>query len=323
MNYKPYTPGTEVSSKWNEALETWKKSVDDKETAFRSFIKHLTESHYYAYMNLPANGDDEYDRGFLTLSPQDSDVTFIAMYTTIKEVQNSIPKPTEVDEGRKIELVEVNYAYLVRELALADEDKIDGIVINPFSDDYIITLEDMSNIARRACTGLNHTEELGNYTPANIFIKEVWKHTEGIDEDQRAENFKSVLESIQNDALFALPIVVDKEDIVVENGEPLISNRNAELGIRMLQGKAHGDEANIVALFTSQEDIELLDGWNAEDDEHTTLLLTSDLNSHIEGLNNGYGFDAIAINPFTDNIVLTKDFLKDLGLIHEEEMINE
>ena len=77
--------------------------------------------------------------------------------------------------GRKVEAVEVNYAFLTRELTLADGEQIDGIVINPFSDDYILTREELVQISKRLCNGLNHTEDLGNFTPANIFIKEIWK----------------------------------------------------------------------------------------------------------------------------------------------------
>ena len=33
----------------------------------------------------------------------------------------------------------------------------------------------------------------------------------------------------------------------------------------MLSSEDNGDQANIVPIFTSQEDIETLDGWNAED----------------------------------------------------------
>ena len=87
----------------------------------------------------------------------------------------------------------------------------------------------------------------------------------------------------------------------------------------MLSSEDRGDKASIVPLFTSQEDIETLDGWNAEDDERTTLFMTSDIDTHIAGLNNGEDFDALVINPFTDNIVLTKEILTGLGFIEGEE----
>lgn len=87
----------------------------------------------------------------------------------------------------------------------------------------------------------------------------------------------------------------------------------------MLTSEDNGDQANIVPLFTTQEDIETLDGWNAEDEERKAILMTADLDTHLGGLNNGEGFDAIVINPFTDNIVLTKEILTTMGLLEGEE----
>ena len=321
MNYKPLKDAQAFNaSRWSESLDTWKKAQADKEVAYRAFIKNLTESHYYGYMNLPENGENiDYDHSFFTISPQDGSSNFISVYTTMKELESSIAKPTEMAAGRKIEAVEVNYAFLARELTLADTDQIDGIVINPFTDDYILTREEIVNISRRLCTGLNHTEDLGNFTPANIFIKEVWKVIQNCnDDDQRAELFSHVIDAIK-DASLALPVVVKKADLVVENGETYISNTDTDLAIRMLSSEDHGDKASIVPLFTSQEDIETLDGWNAEDDERTTLFMTSDIDTHIAGLNNGEDFDALVINPFTDNIVLTKEILTGLGFIEGEE----
>ena len=38
------------------------KKLGDKEVAYKAFLKNLTESHYYGYMNLPENGENiEYD----------------------------------------------------------------------------------------------------------------------------------------------------------------------------------------------------------------------------------------------------------------------
>jgi len=321
LNYKPLKDAQAFNaSRWTESLDAWKKAQGDKEVAYRAFIKNLTESHYFGYMNLPENGEDiDYDHAFFTISPQDGSKNFISVYTTIKELESSIAKPTEMSTGRKIEAVEVNYAFLARELTLADSEQIDGIVINPFSDDYILTREEIVNIARRICAGLNHTEDLGNYTPANIFIKEIWKVLQNSDDDdQKAELFGHIIDVIRNASL-ALPVMVKKADLVVEDGETYIENENADLAIRMLSSENNGDQANIVPLFTSQEDIETLDGWNAEDDERTTLFMTSDIDTHIAGLNNGEDFDALVINPFTDNIVLTKEILTGLGFIEGEE----
>ena len=320
MNYKPFNNSQVFNtSRWTESLDTWKKAQADKEVAYRAFIKNLTESHYFGYMNLPENGENiDYDHSFFTISPQDGSSNFISVYTTIKELESSIAKPTESSTGRKIEAVEVNYAFLARELTLADSEQIDDIVINPFSDDYILTREEITNISRRLCTGLNHTEELGNYTPANIFIKEVWKVFNNSDDDQRAELFSHVIDAVR-EASLALPVIVKKADLVVEDGETLIGNTDTDIAIRMLTSEDHGDKANIVPLFTSQEDIKTLDGWNAEDDERITLYMTSDIDTHIAGLNNGEGFDALVINPFTDNIVLTKEILTSMGFIQEEE----
>ena len=320
MNYKPFSNNQAFETpQWTETLNAWKKAQADKETAYRAFIKNLTEAHYFGYMNLPQEGDSEYDHAFLTISPQDQSANYIAVYTTIKELKGGIPKPEETEPGRKIEIVEVNYAFLVRELTLADENSVDGIVINPFTDDFIITLEEMENIAKRLCTGLNHTKELGNYTPANIFIKQAWKNIEGLDKEEQAQKFSIVLEHATEGALFALPIIVKKEDLVTEGDETFIDNPETDLAIRMLTSENSGHQANIIPLFTSQEDIEELDGWNAEDEERTPLLMTSDIHTHISGLNDGEGFDALVINPFTDNIVLTKDFLVQLGLLEGEE----
>lgn len=321
MNYKPFNNSQVFNtSRWTESFDTWKKAQADKEVAYRAFIKNLTESHYYGYMNLPENDvNNEYDHSFFTVSPQDGSSNFIAVYTTIKELESSIAKPAEISSGRKIEAVEVNYAFLVRELTLADSEQIDGIVINPFSDDYILTREETTNIAGRLCVGLNQTQELGNYTPANIFIKEVWKAFQNSDDnDQKAEIFGHVINAVK-EASFALPAMVKKADLVVEDGKTFIDNPDADLAIRMLSSEDHGDKANIVPLFTSQEDIETLDGWNAEDDERTTLFMTSDIDTHISGLNNAEGFDALVINPFTDNIVLTREILTSMGFIKGEE----
>ena len=192
-------------------------------------------------------------------------------------------------------------------------------MINPFSDDYILTREELVQISKRLCNGLNHTEDLGNFTPANIFIKEIWKifqNTE--DDDKKAEIFNHMMEAF-NDALFALPIMVRKEDLVVEDGNTYIARSDADLAIRMLSSEDNGDQANIVPLFTSQEDIETLDGWNAEDEERKSILMAADLDTHLGGLNNGEAFDALVINPFTDNIVLTKEILTTMGLIEGEE----
>ena len=62
-----------------------------------------------------------------------------------------------------------------------------------------------------------------------------------------------------------------------------------------------------------------LDGWNAEDEERKSILMAADLDTHLGGLNNGEAFDALVINPFTDNIVLTKEILTTMGLIEGEE----
>ena len=205
--------------------------------------------------------------------------------------------------GRKVEAVEVNYAFLAKELTFADGNQIDGIVINPFSDDYILTREELVQISKRLCNGLNHTEDLGNFTPANIFIKEIWKifqNTE--DDDKKAEIFSHMAEAF-DDALFALPIMVRKEDLVVEDGNTYVARSDADFAIRML----------------SSEDIETLDGWNAEDEERKSILMAADLDTHLGGLNNGEAFDALVINPFTDNIVLTKEILTTMGLIEGEE----
>lgn len=324
MNYKPYNPEDSVTTKWTETFKAWKQSVDNKETTFRLFINQLIGSHYYAYMNFPVEGDNEYDRGFLTISPQDTDATFIAVYTTIKELESSIPKPTDVAPGRKLELVEVNYAFLVSELARANPEMINGIVINPFTDDYVLTVQDMSDIAKRICTGLNHTEDLGNYTPANIYIKDAWTFAQNADEKQRGEIFKSVLDAIDDAALFALPVSVNKNDIITKNGEVFIADTDADLTIRTISSNdENGKEVKMIALFTSQDDIEKLEGWNSEDDQNTTLLLTLDFNSHMQALNNGFDFEAIVINPFTDNIVLTTDLLQDMGFIDKEESADE
>ena len=141
MNYKPFNNSQVFNaSRWTESLDTWKKAQADKEVAYRAFIKNLTESHYYGYMNLPENGENiDYDHSFFTISPQDGSSNFISVYTTIKELESSLAKPETSMPGRKVEAVEVNYAFLTRELTLADGNQIDGIVINPFSDDYILT----------------------------------------------------------------------------------------------------------------------------------------------------------------------------------------
>ena len=121
------------------------------------------------------------------------------------------------------------------------------------------------------------------------------------------------------DALFALTIIVRKEDLEEEDGNTYIIRTDADLAIRMLTSEANGDKANIVPIFTSQEDIETLEGWNAEDEERKALLMTADLETHLGGLNNGENFDALVINPFTDNIVLTKEILAAMGLVEGEE----
>lgn len=320
MNYKPLKDGQSfTTTKWAESLEAWKKAQTDKEVAYSAFLKNLTEAHYYGYMNLPENGENiDYDHSFFTISPQDGSKNFISVYTTMKELESSLAKPETSMPGRKVAAVEVNYAFLARELTLADSDQIDGIVINPFSDDYILTREELVEISQRCCSGLDRTENLGS-TPANIFIKEFWKVFQNEeDDDQRAEVFSHILEAL-NKAALAIPIMVRKEDLVIEDGQTFIADPNTDLAIRMLSSEDHGDHANIVPLFTSQEDIETLDGWNAEDEERKALLMTSDLETHLVGLNNGEGFDAIAINPFTDNIVLTKEILTTMGYMDEEE----
>lgn len=321
MNYKPLKDGQSfTTTKWTESLDAWKKAQADKEVAYRAFIKNLTESHYFGYMNLPENGEDiDYDHSFFTISPQDGSKNFISVYTTMKELESSLAKPETSMAGRKIEAVEVNYAFLARELTLADAEQIDGIVINPFSDDYILTREELVQISKRLCIGLNHTEDIGNFTPANIFIKEIWKVFQNSeDDDKRAEIFSHMMEAF-DDALFALPIIVRKEDLEEENGNTYITRSDADLAIRMLSSEDNGDHANIVPLFTSQEDIETLDGWDAEDEERKSILMTADLDTHLGGLNNGEAFDALVINPFTDNIVLTKEILTGLGFIEGEE----
>ena len=138
------------------------------------------------------------------------------------------------------------------------------------------------------------------------------------DDDKKAEIFSHMAEAF-DDALFALPIMVRKEDLVVEDGNTYVARSDADFAIRMLSSEDNGDQANIVPLFTSQEDIETLDGWNAEDEERKSMLLTADLVTHLGGLNNGEAFDALVINPFTDNIVLTKEILTTMGLIEGEE----
>ena len=298
MNYKPFNNSQVFNaSRWTESLDTWKKAQADKEVAYRAFIKNLTESHYYGYMNLPENGENiDYDHSFFTISPQDGSSNFISVYTTIKELESSLAKPETSMPGRKVEAVEVNYAFLTRELTLADGNQIDGIVINPFSDDYILTREELVQISKRLCNGLNHTEDLGNFTPANIFIKEIWKifqNTE--DDDKKAEIFSHMMEAFDD------------------------ARSDADFAIRMLSSEDNGDQANIVPIFTSQEDIETLDGWNAEDEERKSILMAADLDTHLGGLNNGEAFDALVINPFTDNIVLTKEILTTMGLIEGEE----
>lgn len=321
MNYKPLKDAQAfTTSRWTDSLDAWKKAQDDKEIAYKAFLKNLTESHYYGYMNLPESGENlEYDHSFFTISPQDGSKNFISVYTSLKELKSSLAKPETSMPGRKVEAVEVNYAFLAKELTLADGNQIDGIVINPFSDDYILTREELVQISKRLCNGLAHTEDLGNITPANIFIKEIWKifqNTE--DDDKKAEIFSHMMEAF-DDALFALPIMVRKEDLVVEDSNTYVARSDADFAIRMLSSEDHGDQANIVPLFTSQEDIETLDGWNAEDEERKSMLLTADLDTHLGGLNNGEGFDALVINPFTDNIVLTKEILTTMGLIEGEE----
>ena len=321
MNYKPLKDAQAfTTSRWTESLDAWKKAQADKEVAYRTFLKNLTESHYYGYMNLPENGENiEYDHSFFTISPQDGSKNFISVYTSMKELESSLAKPETSMAGRKVGAVEVNYAFLAKELTLADGEQIDGIVINPFSDDYILTREDLVQISKRLCNGLNHTEDLGNITPANIFIKEVWKIFENSeDNDKRAEIFSHIMEAFE-DALFALPVIVRKEDLEEEDGNTYITRTDADFGIRMLTSEDNGDKANIVPLFTSQEDIETLDGWNAEDEERKVLLMTADLDTHLGGLNNGENFDALVINPFTDNIVLTKEILTAMGLVEGEE----
>ncbi|WP_158546359.1 MULTISPECIES: SseB family protein [unclassified Catenibacterium] len=321
MNYKHLKDAQAfTTSRWTESLDAWKKAQDDKEVAYKAFLKNLTESHYYGYMNLPENGENiEYDHSFFTISLQDGSKNFISVYTSMKELESSIAKPETSMEGRKVEAVEVNYAFLAKELTLADVEQIDGIVINPFSDDYILTREELVQISKRLCIGLNNTEDLGNITPANIFIKEVWKIFENSkDDDKRAEIFSHMMEAFE-DALFALPIIVRKEDLEEEDGNTYIIRTDADLAIRMLTSEANGDQANIVPIFTSQEDIETLDGWNAEDEERKALLMTADLETHLGGLNNGENFDALVINPFTDNIVLTKEILAAMGLVEGEE----
>ena len=94
-------------------------------------------------MNLPESGENlEYDHSFFTISPQDGSKNFISVYTSLKELKSSLAKPETSMSGRKVEAVEVNYAFLAKELTLADGNQIDGIVINPFSDDYILTREE-------------------------------------------------------------------------------------------------------------------------------------------------------------------------------------
>ena len=321
LNYKPLKDAQAfTTSRWTDSLDAWKKAQGDKEVAYKAFLKNLTESHYYGYMNLPESGENlEYDHSFFTISPQDGSKNFISVYTSLKELKSSLAKPETSMPGRKVEAVEVNYAFLAKELTFADGNQIDGIVINPFSDDYILTREELVQISKRLCNGLGHTEDLGNITPANIFIKEIWKifqNTE--DDDKKAEIFTHMMEAF-DDALFALPIMVRKEDLVVEDGNTYIARSDADFAIRMLSSEDNGDQANIVPLFTSQEDIETLDGWNAEDEERKSMLLTADLVTHLGGLNNGEAFDALVINPFTDNIVLTKEILTTMGLIEGEE----
>ena len=295
MNYKPLKDAQAfTTSRWTDSLDAWKKAQGDKEVAYTAFLKNLTESHYYGYMNLPESGENlEYDHSFFTISPQDGSKNFISVYTSLKELKSSLAKPETSMPGRKVEAVEVNYAFLTR--------------------------EELVQISKRLCNGLDHTEDLGNITPANIFIKEIWKifqNTE--DDDKKAEIFSHMAEAF-DDALFALPIMVRKEDLVVEDGNTYVARSDADFAIRMLSSEDNGDQANIVPLFTSQEDIETLDGWNAEDEERKSMLLTADLVTHLGGLNNGEAFDALVINPFTDNIVLTKEILTTMGLIEGEE----
>ena len=321
MNYKPLKDAQAFNaSRWTESLDAWKKAQDDKEVAYKAFLKNLTKSHYYGYMNLPENGENiDYDHSFFTISPQDGSKNFISVYTSMKELESSLAKPETSMPGRKVVAVEVDYGFLARELTLADTQQIDGIVINPFSDDYILTREELVQISKRLCVGLNHSENIGNYTPANIFIKEIWKVFQNEeDDDKRAEIFSHMMEAF-DDALFALPMMVRKEDLEEDNGNIYITRSDADLAIRMLSSEDHGDHANIVPLFTSQEDIETLEGWNAEDEERKAILMTADLDTHLGGLNNGEAFDALAINPFTDNIVLTKEILTTRGYIDEEE----
>ena len=176
MNYKPLKDAQAfTTSRWTDSLDAWKKAQGDKEVAYKAFLKNLTESHYYGYMNLPESGENlEYDHSFFTISPQDGSKNFISVYTSLKELKSSLAKPETSMPGRKVEAVEVNYAFLAKELTLADGNQIDGIVINPFSDDYILTREELVQISKRLCNGLDHTEDLGNITPANIFIKEIF-----------------------------------------------------------------------------------------------------------------------------------------------------
>mgnify|MGYP003373268714 FL=1 len=198
MNYKPLKDAQAfTTSRWTDSLDAWKKAQGDKEVAYTAFLKNLTESHYYGYMNLPESGENlEYDHSFFTISPQDGSKNFISVYTSLKELKSSLAKPETSMPGRKVEAVEVNYAFLAKELTLADGNQIDGIVINPFSDDYILTREELVQISKRLCNGLDHTEDLGNITPANIFIKEIWKifqNTE--DDDKKAEIFSHMAEA--------------------------------------------------------------------------------------------------------------------------------
>ena len=68
-----------------------KKAQDDKEVAYKAFLKNLTESHYYGYMNLPESGENlEYDHSFFTISPQDGSKNFISVYTSLKRIKKAV-----------------------------------------------------------------------------------------------------------------------------------------------------------------------------------------------------------------------------------------
>ena len=56
LNYKPLKDAQAfTTSRWTDTLDAWKKAQDDKEVAYKAFLKNLTESHYYGYIEYEMN----------------------------------------------------------------------------------------------------------------------------------------------------------------------------------------------------------------------------------------------------------------------------